>query len=384
MNYKRILAVILALIMMFTLSACDNSSSKSTVSNSSAISSLDVTSDITSQTTTSVATKQSSSTATTSKKTTTTVEASSVNTSKQNTSSSTTNKSKVTPTLYKVTDKKGNIVWLFSSIHIGKKDFYPLPDYVMNAFESADALAVEFDLVAFEKDTAEQTKAMAKLISPNYSTRSHLVGDSAASIYRKAVEILDKNNMYNSSLNDYYKPVMWSTLIDNLTYQKAGAASEYGVDRHLLNRAKQKKKKIEEIESAESQYSMLAGFSDALQTKMLEDAIKGYESNTAKAELDTLMGLWGKGNASELGKLLNQDLSALMNETDTQKREILNEYYTAMYTDREYVMTDYIVNALNSGKEVFVCVGAAHIVRGSSIIDRLKIVHKCTVEEVKY
>ena len=36
----------------------------------------------------------------------------------------------ITPLLYKVTDADGNVVWLFGSIHVGKEEFYPLPDYV--------------------------------------------------------------------------------------------------------------------------------------------------------------------------------------------------------------------------------------------------------------
>ena len=39
----------------------------------------------------------------------------------------------ISPLLYKVTDGEGNTAWLFGSIHVGQDYFYPLPDYVTEA-----------------------------------------------------------------------------------------------------------------------------------------------------------------------------------------------------------------------------------------------------------
>ena len=68
------------------------------------------------------------------------------------------------PILYRVTDKNGNILWLFGSIHIGREDYYPLPDYVQKAFDEADMLAVEADIVAYAVDTNQQMQAMSHLV----------------------------------------------------------------------------------------------------------------------------------------------------------------------------------------------------------------------------
>ena len=57
----------------------------------------------------------------------------------------------VHPLLYKVTDDDGNTIWLFGSIHVGRDEFYPLPDYVMDAFEGSESLAVEFVLETVDR-----------------------------------------------------------------------------------------------------------------------------------------------------------------------------------------------------------------------------------------
>ena len=41
--------------------------------------------------------------------------------------------SSITPLLYQVTDAEGHTIWLFGSIHVGREDFYPLPEYVTSA-----------------------------------------------------------------------------------------------------------------------------------------------------------------------------------------------------------------------------------------------------------
>ena len=70
----------------------------------------------------------------------------------------------ISPLHYKVNDGEGNTAWLFGSIHVGQDHFYPLPDYVTEAYENSDALAVEADMVTFHTDMEVQTQALMKLI----------------------------------------------------------------------------------------------------------------------------------------------------------------------------------------------------------------------------
>lgn len=326
---KKILAIFLIIITVFSLSACGKSNTFSGLLNSSEISQ---------------GKEQNSST--------------------------------FAPKLYKVTNKSGNTIWLFGSIHIGKSNFFPLPEYVTSALYSSDAVAVEFDLVAFEKDVAAQTQSMTKLISPNYSVKSHLT-QSETSIYDQAVEILKENNSYNSAF-DYYKPVVWSMLIDNFTYEKFGADSSLGIDKHILDTAKEKNIKIEEIESADSQYQMLADFSDELQTKMLVDSIKNYNNPNAKKEIEELMETWSTGNHAKLRQILKEDEENL-------KKELPNHYFEytyAMTTKRDALMTQYAIDALAKGNETFICVGAAHIAGENGMVDSLKA-EGYNVEEIQ-
>jgi len=269
-----------------------------------------------------------------------------------------------TPLLYRVTDGRGNMIWLFGSIHIGREDFYPLPDYVLEAFESADSLAVEADIVAFEKDFSRQKQAMAPLVYTDGSTIQDHIPEE---LYNEAVEILKEYKSYASAM-DMYCPALWSSMIESLMMEDLGGNFDLGIDRNLLDMAYDAEKEILEIESAEFQYQMLADFDDDLQIMMLESSIESQKHPIiAKLGLKMMMDLWASGDESAFAAYLNASDDTMTEE----EAEIYAEYRQAMISDRNLTMASYAENALASGKKVFICVGAAHIVGAGAMAELL-------------
>ena len=274
-----------------------------------------------------------------------------------------TEESTSTPILYKVTDDAGNTAYLFGSIHVGKEDFYPLPDYVINAYESSDALAVELDILAFEKDIKAQTEALMPLIYMDGTTiKDHIPQE----LYDQAVVAMTKLEVYDPML-DYYCPAMWSSLIDSVQSEKTGADASLGIDIHMLNRAKADGKTILEIESAAFQYQMLADFPEALQILLLEGSIESLnDEEGAKEAMNTMMELWAAGDEEAL-------LDFLYEETDENdpNLELYEAYDKAMVTDRNISMADFAEEVLASGQTVFICVGALHVIGEGGMADLL-------------
>lgn len=170
---KRITSLLLALILCYTLASCgsvydgdttDASASDTAVVGSSPESESESTDSVSSDNTTA------------------------------GSSADSPEESETTPLLYKVTDVNGNTAWLFGSIHVGRESFYPLPDYVIDAYEGADCLAVEFDIKAFESDLAAQTQAMSCLVDLTGNTVDKKVDED---IYNEAVSIMEGYGMYN-------------------------------------------------------------------------------------------------------------------------------------------------------------------------------------------
>ena len=272
------------------------------------------------------------------------------------------NENAYSPLLYKVSDEDSTI-WLFGSVHVATKDMYPLPDYIKSAFDNSDILAVEADIIALEQNASVLGEQMAKFIYKDGTTISDNVSKET---YEKAKKILEKEESYNAFV-DFYNASMWANTINNFLYTNLGYDSNLGLDSHFLQSAKDSGKTIYEIESVEAQYDMLSGFSKELQAFMLEDAVKTYNDKKAKEAIEKLIKSWYNGDEQGIIESNTADTS----ECTEEEKALLEEYNNAILTKRNIAMTDYAEKALQTDKDVFICVGAAHIVGDGAIVDLL-------------
>ena len=281
-----------------------------------------------------------------------------------------------TPLLYKATSENGGEVWLFGSIHVGNDDMYPLPDYVNNAYNEADSLAVEVDVIDMEENAMDYIADYQKVMYLDGTTiKDHISED----LYNDAVKILEDNDYYTSML-DYYYPSMWSSFIEVFEYENSGYDSEKGIDMHLLNLAKENKKNIVEIESASSQITLLGEFSEELQILQLEEVVAGYNTEESKTYLKDLVSAWTSGNEESITAIICEDSSS--EDYTEEEMKLLEEYNQKMLVDRNILMADFAEKALKDGDSVFICVGTAHIVGEGAMVDLLRD-RGYTVEIVK-
>lgn len=270
-----------------------------------------------------------------------------------------------TPLLYEVTDEQGHTVWLFGSIHVGQETFYPLPDYVTDAYNGSDALAVEFDVVAYQEDLQAMMADMQLLV---YSDGTTIKDHIPQALYEECVQILKENNSYNAML-DYYCPSMWAQFIDSITMEATGVNTELGIDVHFLNLAHQENKTIVDIESASLQYGMLAGFSDELQIMLLESSVDSYGMPKMYGQsLQLMLDAWQRGDVYTLEALATTTPVLASKE----EKALYAEYNDALLTQRNIGMADFAEDALTSGQELFICVGSAHVVGDGGIADLLE------------
>lgn len=268
-----------------------------------------------------------------------------------------------TPLLFKVSDKDGNYAWLFGSIHIGDEKLYPLPSYVKYAFEESDALAVEFDVVSFQKDMNAVIDAMASMV---YKDGTKISNHISKETYDAAVDILKENNSYKKEI-DLYMPCYWQLLINNLMYAKNNIDTENGVDINLIKEAYKQNKPVYDIESPELQYGMMASLSDETQEMLLKSAIASYKANNVQG-FNILINAWAGGHK----EILRMAFSTTPIFQSEKEKELYEEYTKALITDRDSGMVEYTERALTSGETLFICVGSAHVIGTNGMVDQLE------------
>ncbi len=270
-----------------------------------------------------------------------------------------------TPLFYKATNEAGNTIWLFGSIHVASEDMYPLPDDIISAYENADILAVECDVLAMNSDFSAAVDLYSSMV---YTDGTKITDHISEDLYERAVAVFTDTGLY-TPVFDSMCPTIWSSTLETVAVEKIGYKAENGLDMYFLNRAYEEEKTIDEIESVDFQMNLLVSFSDEIQEIMLEQTVASLEDTEAyKAQIDELVDIWSSGDEEAFEAYLQTEDDML-----TEEEQVLyEEYNQAMIVERNKYMTDYAESCLALGDEAFICVGAAHIVGEGGMVDLLE------------
>lgn len=249
---------------------------------------------------------------------------------------------------------KGNTVYILGSIHLLKKDIYPLSTTIEDAFDRSDFLAVEANVN--EVGQMDMVNLLDKaMYKGGDSIEKHVAADTYA-VVRKETERAG----LPLEIVKMQKPWFLGLAIESLELMMAGYDPEYGVDKHFLTKA-QGKKKILELESVDYQISLLSGFSDAEQELFLLYVLKDLDTMTR--DVDKLVEAWKSGNARAVEGFMTKSI------TDEKR---FYPIYEKLITIRNRNMVSKIENYLQSKETYFIVVGAGHLTGTNGIIQLLK------------
>lgn len=281
-------------------------------------------------------------------------------------------KQTIQPLLYEVTKEGSKAkVYLFGSIHMADKRAYPLPDKVMNAYHASDYLAVEYDIVASSNNVKEQLALLEKMLcAPGKSLKDYLHEDT----YEMLVNYLKDNGVYSSSY-EVYRPVMMYSLLFNVLGEKSKLKADKGIDNYFLKEAKKDGKNILEVESSTFQTDLLTSFSDELFDLIIKCTI--MEEQSQVDSLNALYEGWLVGDTNLLAEDSDEiDFDSLDSVVDFYSeypnlKEMLENYNKKLVYDRNESINQVVVNYLEEEKNVFVVVGAAHVVHQTGLAKTL-------------
>lgn len=284
-------------------------------------------------------------------------------TAESSTETSKSESSGITPAVWKAENSDGNYIYMMGSIHFGDEATKYMPDYVDEAFNYSDALAVEADVEDVMNDTSKIMELVYKLMYVDGTTiKDHISKET----YDGIVDLLNQYNSY-SPLYDYYVPYFWQTLLTNLTLQDSGLTSQNGVDMVLLERAKKENKDVYEIESLNYQIDMLTSFSDGLNEMILKNYLKPGAIEAERESTKQLYEYWKKGTI-DAALLLAENLEKSSSNTDEETEKYNKEYNDKVLTQRNIGMAKKAESYIDNGEKVFVLVGAMHFYGDEGIL----------------
>jgi len=254
------------------------------------------------------------------------------------------------PPFYQV-QWQGKSAYLLGSIHIGRADFYPLPTQIETALGKAKGLVVEVDM----------NKADSNALLRQYGRADKTKGLDWQSRDKQTVESMTPYCAATANVCQSiqsFAPWLQATQVNLIRYNNLGYSTDYGVDMQLI--ARHAALPVYQLETAESQFQLLASFDSQAQWSMVREAI-----STSDTDLLSLIAAWRSGNEAELDSIMQEQMGG---EGDTEMLE-------KILWRRNHVMADGIIKLMGStdvASPLFVVVGAGHVVGDKSVVQLLE------------
>jgi len=255
--------------------------------------------------------------------------------------------------LWRVQSKR-NTVYVLGSIHLLKKDIYPLSRTIEVAFEKSDILAVEANVNDISR--LDIGKLMESAFYPaNDSLEKHVSGKTFSLIKEETARAgLPMELVYNQ------RPWFLGLTLESIELMKSGYDPNYGIDKYFLSKA-EGRKKISELESLDYQINLLAGLNDEEQELFLLYTLR--ELRILVQEVDKLVDAWKSGAVEKMESTITKSLA--------EDRRFYTIYDKLIYK-RNRNMAQKIEGYLKTNGTYFVVVGAAHLLGDKGIIQLLK------------
>ena len=253
--------------------------------------------------------------------------------------------------LWKV-EGRTNAMYLFGSIHFLKKDFYPLPQPIEEAYKQSQ-------IVVLEADLGENTspEAQMKMLQSGKAAEGETLKDVLSKeTYAKLEAHLTESGL-PIAIFDPLRPWMVAVALVSAEIMKLGYNPEDGVDKYFFGKVKEDKKEMVHLETLDFQLGLFTSLTKQEQDAMLRETLQ--EVSNFKQHLQGIIEAWRTGDTQALEKFM---LEAMRDYPQLHKK---------LLTDRNKLWVDKLQKLHASGKTVFVVVGAAHLVGKDSVIDLL-------------
>ena len=250
---------------------------------------------------------------------------------------------------------KANVLYLFGTIHVGKRSFYPLQPQVQDALNASKRLVVEANI-----SNDEGMGDINRVI--NYKAPDNLEKHIPAALFNRLKLQLARLQIPLDAVRPM-KPYLVGGFLTVVEFSKLGYDMNLGVDGYLIAKSKDDGRPVLELESQAAQLKLMDGMSRQLQEAFLENAISTLESGNAPDQVTGMVNAWLAGDVS-----LMQEVAASVNKG----KRMTDQLDAVLLHSRHDEMLKKIVYYLEGDVPHFVAVGSLHLLGPKGLVEMLK------------
>ena len=256
--------------------------------------------------------------------------------------------------LFKV-QQEGRTLYLFGTIHVGAKDFYPLEPRLARLLKNAPVLALEIDPLA---DQQKLTRAVQQ-----YGISAKGTSGLTPEWRQRLNRLLKQYNIAPETVATM-KPWLLASVLTVSEFSAQGYDASLAVDAHLSKQAHDAGQKVVELESPESQMALFDKMTAADQLVFLQEAIAGIEDKEQADQAREIAEAWRHADVKALDALA---LKAEQDDTFSGRfvQKVLLE-------GRNPALADGMVKLMAKENNSVVAIGVLHLVGKTSVPELLR------------
>jgi uncharacterized protein YbaP (TraB family) len=242
-----------------------------------------------------------------------------------------------------------NTIYLLGSIHVLKRDSYPLAQAIEEAYGCCKKVVFETDLDGM-KDAASQSKMLSMGLYPEGETLSQ-------SISQDTIDLIEKRGLPIIAF-ERFKPWFVALSVTVMEFQKLGLDPTLGLDQHFYNRAKKDGRALDFLETNEFQLNIMAEMDNDQQEAFLRETLKELEVIEEMA--GDMLKAWKEGDSDKLYSIIKIGFDEHP------------DLYDRFFLQRNRNWAGKLQEMSEDGEDMLVIVGAGHMVGEGSLIELLK------------
>jgi uncharacterized protein len=249
-----------------------------------------------------------------------------------------------------------NRVYLFGTIHAGKKAWYPLPAEVEEAFLASKVLVVEADI----SDVA----ALSKTTGPmSYAPPDSLAKHVPPADYERFRKLLPRYSLTEAKVAQL-KPFTAVSLLMFGEWARLGYLPQYGVDSYLIGKAKAEDKPIVEIEGLEMQTHLMDSLTEEQHRRVFDGTLRALETGLTGEQITGMVNAWQAGDPALMLEIARRYNELVPGAADLEERFVWA---------RHHAMAGKIEGYLNNSKDRhFIAVGSLHLSGPKGLVEMLR------------
>ena len=249
-----------------------------------------------------------------------------------------------------------NRVYLYGTVHAGKKDWFPLPKPVEDALADSKVLVVEADVT--DKKALEADGSALVYKAPD-SLKNHVPKED----YERFVKLLPRYK-YPEEEVAQMKPFMAVSMLVFSEWARQGFYPEFGIDNYLIAKAKAEAKPVEELEGVAAQMQLMGSLTEQENELIFSGTVTALESGLTDRQINGLVHAWKAGD--------RDGLLAVARDYNAQVKGAA-EFEDKFIWSRHPGMMKKIEGYLDDTRDRhFIAVGALHLAGPRGLIALLK------------